>query len=113
MPRQTAAIRAISALEELMRTLLACWPALIQPSKPIDEEQLLGLAPSPGFGKRAFGHRDNILQRDMDYYARYNGYARDSTASGRLFLARSRLRRYPGNLSGGGIYAFHGFSLQN
>lgn len=95
MPRQTAAIRADQRrIEELMRTLLGVLAqALIQPSEPIDEDQLRELdLLLQDSRKRAFAHRDNSFSRDMDYYARYMDMRREQyRILERLFLVRSRL----------------------
>ena len=81
-------------IEELMRTLLGVLAqALIQPSEPIDEDQLRELdLLLQDSRKRAFAHRDNSFSRDMDYYARYMDMRREQyRILERLFLARSRL----------------------
>ena len=74
MPRQTAAIRADQRrIEELMRLLLGdLADSLLRPGETLTADRLKELeALLQVSRKRAFAHRDNSFNRDMDYYARY------------------------------------------
>lgn len=95
MPRQTAAIRADQRrIEELMRLLLGdLADSLLRPGETLTADRLRELeALLQVSRKRAFAHRDNSFNRDMDYYARYMEMRWEQyRILERLFLARDRL----------------------
>ena len=95
MPRQTAAIRADQRrIEELMRLLLGdLADSLLRPGETLTADRLKELeALLQVSRKRAFAHRDNSFNRDMDYYARYMEMRWEQyRILERLFLAWDRL----------------------
>lgn len=113
MPRQTAAIRADQRrIEELMRLLLGdLADSLLRPGETLTADRLRELeALLQVSRKRAFAHRDNSFNRDMDYYARYMEMRWEQyRILERLFLARGPADGgIPSGLSGGQFHAHHG-----